>query len=135
MRQLLALIALLTILAYFSAQTNLLDQIVALLLVGLIPFTNYVVPAFMMFFIWLLLPVGLIASFFAIKGLFTLIFLLIEAVEYHIKEWIDSRKARHTTSRKPTKNKAKLTAQSVYARYSLFLKAYIGKFLRRDTSA
>lgn len=95
MKKVLILLGILFTLLLIAKAIHLPSQILGLLLVGLIPFTNSTVPALMMFFIWVLFPFALVASIYAIKGLFILTLLAVEYIEYGTKEYIDARRAAH----------------------------------------
>lgn len=69
---------------------NLPGQLLSFFLVGLIPYTTVTVPPVLMLCAWLLMPVLLFAGVNLIRGLFHLVMIIAEQIEYAVKAHIDA---------------------------------------------
>lgn len=122
---------------------HLSDHLLALLLVGLIPFTQISMPPIFMFFIWALLPVILFFALSSIKGLYLLGLLISEQIEYAYYARIADKKADASNKKTPNKTSAKKAAAKVSLAKKIQLrireiaakvKKYISTTLKQNTS-
>lgn len=100
MKKLLIVSVILTFLYLGAISIQLPAQLLALLLVGLIPYTQISLPPLMMFFVWALLPALLFFTVQIVKGLYTLVLLLFEQAEYAAYAYTSNKSTSRTRSRK-----------------------------------
>lgn len=84
------------LLLFVAYKINFFGQILSLLIIGFIPYTQIRISPLAMFAAWLLLPLFLFATVQAIKGLLLLTLIAFEKIEYGVKSHIDTAKATKT---------------------------------------
>ena len=137
MKNLLVFLLVSVIAIIFVRAIHLPDHILALLLVGLIPYTNISLPPLMMFFVWMLLPFMLFFAVYAVKGLYILGLIICEQLEYGYNNYLSHKTTTKRASRrrvytKILKKQSKSIGRRWDKKFQRFLKKHVPALARQS---